>query len=78
MKQTLARWISIAAHPFVTGTVMVAAAASIRIAAAFVILAVVPLLVLSFRQVRRGKWEHVDASNRRERPLLYAMGIAAA
>jgi len=85
LKRTLARTISIAAHPFVTATVAVAAGAfrsapraeAMKIVAAFAIICVLPILLLSIRQVRRGRWEHIDASNKRERPLLYAIGIGA-
>ena len=86
MKTTFARWVSIVAHPFVTGFILVIASAfrleppreAFKTAAAFIVLAILPVAFLTYRQVRRGKWEHVDASNRRERPLLYAMGIGAA
>ena len=38
---------------------------------------IVPLAVLMWRQVRRGRWENADASNRAERPILYlVLGIA--
>jgi hypothetical protein len=37
----------------------------------------VPIAVLMIRQVRRGSWTNVDASNRAERPLLFAVGIVA-
>lgn len=85
MKRTLARWISIVAHPFVTATVAFAAGAfrsmsraeAMKIVAAFAAVCVLPMLLLSLRQVRRGAWEHIDASNKRERPALYAIGIGA-
>ena len=35
---------------------------------------IAPLAVLMWRQVRRGKWENADASNRAERPILYVVG----
>jgi hypothetical protein len=82
--QEVARWISILGHPFVTATAMVLAGASGRGTAAaarniavFVAIAIVPIAILMIRQVRRGAWEHVDASNRRERPALYVVGISA-
>lgn len=83
--QQVARWISIVGHPFVTATAMVLAsgtrssgsAAIASTGAAFVLIAVLPVAILMIRQVRRGAWEHVDASNRRERPMLYIVGIAA-
>jgi hypothetical protein len=82
---TIARWLSIVFHPFVMVGVMVGVAASarqtageaIRSAGTVVLFAIVPLGVLMWRQVRRGKWENVDASNRSERPILYiVLGVA--
>ena len=78
-----ARWISIAAHPFVMVGVLVASAArragaqtleSVLLVSFFTI---VPLTVLMVRQVRRGAWENADASNRRDRPPLYTAATAA-
>ena len=37
---------------------------------------IVPLAVLMWRQVRRGKWQNADASNRAERPILYIVGVS--
>jgi membrane-associated phospholipid phosphatase len=85
VKTAFARAVSIAAHPFVTSIAVVAAGAfrsapraeAMKVVAAFALVAVLPVLLLSWRQVRRGAWEHIDASNRRERPLLYAIGIGS-
>jgi len=82
---TVARWLSIALHPFVMVGVMVGTAAAARqtagealkSVATVLVFTVVPLLALMIRQVRRGAWENVDASNRAERPLLYLVGGAA-
>jgi len=82
-KIKIARWVSIIAHPFVMGVVMVGTtAARFRPAneiatnvGIVVLLAVVPIALLTARQVRRGAWGNVDASDVRERPLLYAVGI---
>ena len=41
------------------------------------LIALLLVAVLMVRQVRRGSWTNVDASNRAERPLLYAVGIVA-
>jgi membrane-associated phospholipid phosphatase len=41
------------------------------------VLFVLPLVLLTGRQVRRGAWETVDASRPHERPLLFAVGGAA-
>jgi membrane-associated phospholipid phosphatase len=81
---TLARWLSIVFHPFVMVGVMVGAAAAarqtageaVRSVGAVVLFTIVPLAVLMWRQVRRGQWENVDASNRGERPILYVVGGA--
>lgn len=78
-----ARWISILAHPFIMIAVMVGTCAArlsppgeigknLGLVTAFVF---VPIAVLTFRQVRRGNWANVDASNAHERPVLYAVGI---
>ena len=79
----LARWISIAAHPFVMVLLLVGAveahrgpAAAARSIAAVALLFVLPVAVLIVRQTRRGAWSTVDASDPRERPLLYLVGGA--
>jgi membrane-associated phospholipid phosphatase len=78
----IARWLSIVFHPFVMVGVMVGAAAAarqtqgeaVRSVGLVMLFTIVPLAVLMWRQVRRGKWENADASNRAERPILYAVG----
>jgi hypothetical protein len=78
----MARWISIIFHPFVMVGVMVGAAAAarqgaggaVRAVAVTALFTIVPMAVLMWRQVRRGRWQHADASNRAERPILYAVG----
>ena len=80
---SLARWVSIVAHPFVTTLVMVgatelhrgwgAAARSVMLVA---LLAFLPLAVLMRRQVRSGAWTNVDASHPHERPVLFLVGGA--
>lgn len=84
-RAALARWISILLHPFVTVTVMVAAVGA-RVAGpgeAFRSVTLVGLIVLlplgwlMVRQVKRGRWQNVDASDRRERPALYWAALAA-
>jgi membrane-associated phospholipid phosphatase len=79
---TIARRLSIVFHPFVMVGVMVGAAAAarqtageaVRTVGTVVLFTIVPLAVLMWRQVRRGQWENADASNRSERPILYAVG----
>jgi hypothetical protein len=41
-----------------------------------VIAVVVPITVLMFRQVRRGRWSNVDASKASERPVLFMTALA--
>ncbi len=86
----LARWISILGHPFVTVAAMVigsgatgdaaphphTATGAARGLAMILLITVLPVAILMVRQVRRGAWANVDASDRRERPLLYAVCAA--
>jgi membrane-associated phospholipid phosphatase len=77
-----ARWLSIVFHPFVMVGVMVGAAAAarqargeaVRSVGVVMLFTIVPLAVLMWRQVRRGKWKNADASNRADRPMLYIVG----
>jgi membrane-associated phospholipid phosphatase len=39
------------------------------------VISLVPVAVLMVRQVRRGSWTNADASNRAERPILFAVAI---
>jgi hypothetical protein len=81
MKQ-VARWVSILAHPFVMVALLVAVPAmrqssgkpvqSVLVAA---IAVVVPMAVLMFLQVRRGRWSNVDASKPSERPVLFLVAV---
>jgi len=41
------------------------------------LIVLLPVAVLMVRQVRRGSWTNVDASNPAERPPLFAVGIVA-
>ena len=77
----VARWVSIAGHPFVVAPLLAAAVegrrgpgAAARGAALVALLFVLPLAVLTARQVRRGAWSTVDASHPRERPVLFVVG----
>lgn len=79
----LSRWVSVAAHPFVVVLLLVGAveahrgpAAAARSVTTVALLFVLPLAVLIVRQTRRGAWSTVDASDPRERPLLYLVGAA--
>ena len=83
-RRTVARWVSIIAHPFISAIVLAAAVELERgateaahTAAVVGLLFVAPLLLLTALQVRRGAWGTVDASDPRERPVLFATGAAA-
>src|SRR5690242_17273644 len=81
----VARWLSILGHPFAMSMVMVLGVAlrfstpreAFRTLLLVVLIALLPVAALMIRQVRRGSWTNVDASNRAERPLLFTVGIIA-
>ncbi len=78
----IARWLSIVFHPFAMVGLMVGVAAAarqtraeaVRSVALVMLVTIVPLAVLMWRQVWSGKWKNADASNRAERPVLYLTG----
>lgn len=79
----LARWISILAHPFVMVALLVAVPAmrqsSSNVAQSVLLVTiavVVPIAILMFLQVRRGRWSNVDASRPSERPILFLVAVA--
>jgi hypothetical protein len=51
-----------------------APAEALRSVAIVVFVTIVPLLILMTRKVRSGAWENADASNKKERPILYLVG----
>src|SRR5829696_1609377 len=81
----VARWVSIVGHPFAMAIIMVLGAAlrfgtpreALRTLLLVTLISLLPVAALMVRQVRKGSWTNVDASNRAERPLLFAVGIAA-
>ena len=80
----LARRISIVLHPFACVILLVAAVelrrgpeVAARSVLAISLLFVLPLSLLMLRQVRRGAWKTVDASQPRERRALYSVGAVA-
>ncbi len=82
-RRRIACGISIVAHPFVTTLALAGAVtsddgarAALRTTAVVGVLFVLPVAVLTARQVRRGAWSTVDASHPRERPILFAVGGA--
>ena len=81
----IARRLSILLHPFVMIGAMAGAVAGgrppraegLHSLATVVVFTIAPLTILMWRQVRLGRWETADASNRSERPILYAAaGVA--
>jgi membrane-associated phospholipid phosphatase len=80
-----ARLLSIAAHPFVMVALMVGGAGARHESAAqplsgaltLALVSMLPVALLIVRQVRRGRWGNVDASNVRERPILFVVTLAA-
>jgi hypothetical protein len=81
----IARSISIIGHPFVTILFLIAVETFRRASrqqswlaiVATAIVVVLPLLWFMRRQVRRGRWKDVDASEPSERPAFYAVAIIA-
>src|SRR5262245_2706562 len=81
----VARWVSIVGHPFATTLVMVSAVAlrvgssheALRSSGLVALIVLLPIAALMARQVRRGAWTNVDASNRAERPALFVVMTAS-
>jgi hypothetical protein len=83
MKQ-LARWVSILAHPFIMVSLLVAVPTlrqssgnAVRSGFVVVMAVVIPVALLMFYQVLRGRWADVDASNPSERPLLFVVAFGS-
>jgi hypothetical protein len=82
---SLARWISIIAHPFVMIAVLVAVAGwrfapgsqALQALLLVIVVTIVPLAILMVCQVRRGRWSNVDASHTSERPILFLVALTA-
>ena len=80
----LAELISIVGHPFVTITLLVATLAmrqrhghgGAQPIFLVVVLVIVPVGMLMFWQVRRGRWSNADASNAPERPVLFLVALS--
>lgn len=79
----IARWVSILAHPFVMVALLVGVAGSrqasgnaVQPVLLVVIAVIVPIAVVMFRHVRRGRWSDVDASKPSERPVLFSVALA--
>lgn len=80
----IARWTSILLHPFAVFAVLSLVAAwrldSVSLPRAAIGIAVAVAIVWAFVLQRRrsGRWGTVDASDRRERPILYALVLIVA
>jgi membrane-associated phospholipid phosphatase len=80
--KTFARWVSILGHPFVMVSIMVTAVAlrfsapaqAVRSLLIVLLVTVAPVAGLMALQVRRGAWKDVDASEARQRPILFVVG----
>ena len=82
---TIARLISILAHPFVMVALMVLSAGirgnsvsnTISSLVLVAIFTIVPVAVLIVRKVRTGQWDTVDASRPKDRPALFTVALLA-
>ena len=80
----IARWMSIVLHPFVVFAALSLVAARVLDPASLVrtavgiLVAVVIVWVFVLQRRRSGRWGTVDASERKERPLLYALALLVA
>jgi len=80
----LARWVSIIAHPIVLLIVMIGLAGNdhpelSRPGSILFLLAagILPILVLMERMFRTGRWKTRDASEKRERPIVYVVALGS-
>ncbi len=80
---TIARWVSVLAHPFVMVALLIVVPAvrqssgtAMQTALVVAVAVIVPIAVLMVGQVRRGRWSNVDASKPSERPLLFVVALA--
>jgi hypothetical protein len=79
----IARWISIAGHPFSFIAVLVVVAGSKRyglgetayLITITAIVLIIPLWVFMWRKRQSGDWQTIDASDRRDRPSFYRVAL---
>jgi hypothetical protein len=80
----IARWTSILLHPFAVFVALSLLAAwrldpsSLPHSAAGILVAMAIVWAFVLQRRRSGRWGTVDASERRERPLLYALALVVA
>jgi membrane-associated phospholipid phosphatase len=78
-KLAIARWISIAGHPFSFIALLVGVAGSkrygfgeaARLITVTAIVLIIPLWIFMWRRWRSGRWQTIDASDPRDRPSFY-------
>lgn len=83
LKLSVARWISIAGHPFVLTLILVIFSARYYLPPGRVLPTIILVLVILVgplawymrTQVKQGKWQNVDASNPEERPAFYIVAL---
>jgi hypothetical protein len=83
MRTSIARFISIAGHPFVLVPLLIFLPryqsdrnGAIRVVLLFAAIVFFPMSILIWRSVASGRWSTVDASDKDNRPLLYKVSIA--
>jgi hypothetical protein len=82
-KLALARWISIAGHPFSFTALLVAVVGAkrygfggaTRLIAVTAIVLIIPLWIFMWRKWRSGRWQTVDASDPANRPSFYGAAL---
>ncbi len=82
MRITAARLVSIVGHPFVLLTLLLllprlqsGTGDALRTTLAFIAMVIVPVAALIWRARTTGQWRTVDASDKADRPVLYATAI---
>jgi hypothetical protein len=79
----IARWISIIGHPFSFVTLLVMVAGSqrsgfggaARLITLTAIVLIIPLWIFMWRKWRSGRWQTIDASDKRDRPSFYGVAL---
>jgi hypothetical protein len=79
----IARWISIAGHPFSCIALLVMVAGSkrhgfggaARLITITAIVLIIPLWIFMWRRWRSGRWRTIDAAERADRPAFYGVAL---